>query len=133
MLNSFIVSFIVGNREGRVLHRFLNSGVRRDKRTVNSLLLSMQLPLINVNSLTQPQIPGRLGGRVSRPVGRTMSGLGLGDMGEVERTAGLFVQRRDAGPPGGSGPGSPDKNITCVYLCMCVYKDVGKHYMFAFA
>lgn len=37
MLNGFIVSFIVGNREGRVLRRFLNSGVRRDKRTVNSL------------------------------------------------------------------------------------------------
>ena len=43
-----------------------------------------------------------------------MSGLGPSDMGEVERTAVLFVQRRDAGPPGGSGPGSPDKNITCV-------------------
>lgn len=49
-----------------------------------------------------------------------MSGLGLGDMGEVERTAGLFVQRRDAGPPGGSGPGSPDKNITCMCMCVCV-------------
>lgn len=89
----------------------------------------MQLPLINVNSVTQWQIPGRLGGRVSRPVGRTMSGLGLGDMGEVERTAALFVQRRDVRPPGGTGPGSPDKNITpvCVYqmwgqiACLCLH------------
>ena len=32
--------------------------------------------------MTQQQIPGRLGGRVSRPVGHTMSGLGLGDMGK---------------------------------------------------
>lgn len=49
-----------------------------------------------------------------------MSGLGPGDMGEVERTAALFVQRRDVGPPGGSGPGSPDKNITCVCACVSV-------------
>ena len=43
-----------------------------------------------------------------------MSALGLGDMREVERTAVLFVQRRDVRPPGGSGPGSAEKNITCV-------------------
>lgn len=46
-----------------------------------------------------------------------MSGLGLGDMGEVELTAALFVQRRYAGPPGGSGPGSLDKNITRTRFC----------------
>lgn len=74
----------------------------------------MQLPLINVNSLTQQHIPGRLGGHVSRPVGHTMSVLGLSDTGEVELAAVLFVQRGDSGPPGGSGPGSPDKNITYV-------------------
>lgn len=61
MLNCFIVSFIVGNTEGCALHTFLNCGVRRDKRTVNSLLLYMQLPLINVNSVTQRQIPGSAG------------------------------------------------------------------------
>lgn len=61
VLNSFIVSFIVGNREGCVLHRFLNSGVRRDKRTVNSLLLSMQFPLINVNSVTRAANPWQTG------------------------------------------------------------------------
>ena len=45
--------------------------------------------------MTQRQIPGRLGGRVSRPVSRTMSELGLCDTGgEVERTAVLFVQRQ---------------------------------------
>ncbi len=66
--------------------------------------------------MTQRQIPGRLGGHVSRAVGHTMSGLGLGDMREVEQIAALFVQRRDAGPPGGSGPGSLDKNTTC--LCV---------------
>lgn len=55
-----------------------------------------------------------------------MSGFGLGDMREVERTTGLFVQRRDAGPPGGSGPGSSDKNTTCLcdaethLACLCL-------------
>lgn len=47
-----------------------------------------------------------------------MSGLGLGDMGEVEQTSVLFVQRWAAGPPGGSG--SPDKNITYVRASVCV-------------
>lgn len=46
-----------------------------------------------------------------------MSGLGPGDMGEVEQTAALFVQRGDAGPPGGSGPGSPDKNKITLVGC----------------
>lgn len=90
----------------------------------------MQLPLINVNSMTQRQIPGRLGGRVSRPVGHTMSGLGPGDIGEVKQAAALFIQRGDLGPPGGLGPGSPDKNITCLsvsvrfgdrlFFCVCM-------------
>lgn len=73
----------------------------------------MQLPLINVNSMTRQQIPGRLGGRVGGPVGYTMSGIGPSDIGEVKQAAALFVQRGDAGPPGGLGP---DKNITCTSL-----------------
>ena len=43
-----------------------------------------------------------------------MSGLGPGDTGEVKQATALFVQRGDPGPPGGLGPGLPDKNTTCV-------------------
>ncbi len=66
-----------------------DSQVRRDKRTVNSLLLSMQLPLINVNSMTQRQIPGRLGGHVSRAVGSLFSAIILNP---VEKSHWLFVE-----------------------------------------
>lgn len=87
-----------------VLHRFWNSSLGRDE-------LTRQLPLNNVNTVTRPQIPRWPGGRVSGRGGPTQClDLALVTLGKWSEP--LFCLFR--GPPGHSGPGSPNKNITRV-------------------
>lgn len=82
----------------------------------------MQLPSINVNSVTQRQIPGRPGGRVSRSVGRTQC-LGPASVtrgGEVERTrSSVCSEEGTYGNLEAQVPGSPHQKHTpsaCLFL-----------------